>query len=74
MRAQIKPIIFQYFPKGFGTGPHIFQNGYKGIIMGQVPDPFGKKLPQDETYRNQPYNIGQPIEPLYFPTWAQREN
>ena len=42
--------------------------------MGQVPDPFGKKLPQDETSRNQPYNIRQPIEPLYFPTWAQMQN
>ena len=74
MKVQIKPAILGYFPRGFGTGSHIFQNGSKGISMGQVPDPFGKKLFQDETYRNQLYSIGHPIEPIYFPTWAQREN
>ena len=42
-------------------------------IMGQVPNPFGPRLSQNRTYRNHPYSIGQPIEPLGFPTWAQME-
>ena len=36
------PLIFQYFPEGFGTGPHLSQNDPKGNFMGQVLAPIGK--------------------------------